>query len=73
MTVRDQRAFVAIGALLIVAVALFGSINKLTDHKHPPGKQESQTEHYERRGRVLVPVPKQGAPLDERKSGSRGE
>jgi hypothetical protein len=45
MTEGDQRALVAIGALLIVTVAPFGPINKLTKHKHPP---ESQTERYER-------------------------
>ena len=69
---RDQRALVAIGALLIVAIALFGLINKFTEYKkHPLRKQVSQTERYERRGRVLVAVPKQSAPLNERESGSR--
>jgi hypothetical protein len=71
MTVRDQRALVAIGALLILGIALFGVINKLTERKYLPGKP--QTERYERRGRVLIAVPKQGASLREPESGSRGQ
>jgi hypothetical protein len=54
--VRDQRALVAIGALLIVAIVLFGLINKFTE-KHPFGKQVNQTERYERRGCVRRPRP----------------